>query len=68
MLPGIHDQPDSPQVIKQALFQLRKQQRDGGLSIHADDSLTGTECCVSHVLVLIGQSLMDKTERVRGAE
>lgn len=57
--------PDSPQVVKQALFQLRKQQRDGGLCIHADDSLASTQRRVSHILILISQSLLDDRKRTR---
>ncbi len=54
--------PDPPEVIKQALLQLRQQQSDGRLGVHADDALAGTQGRVSHILVLIGQSLNTHTQ------
>lgn len=49
--------PDPPEVVKQALLQLWQQQSDGGLGVHADDALARAQGRVSHILVLIGQSL-----------
>lgn len=49
--------PDPPEIIKQTLLQLWQQESDGGLGVHADDTLTCTQSRVSHVLVLVGQSL-----------
>lgn len=57
--------PDSPQVIEQTLLQLREQQSDGGLSVHADDALAGPQSRVSHIFILVRESLEDKTKRRR---
>lgn len=57
--------PDPPEVIKQALLQLRKQQGNSSLCIHTDDALAGSQCCVSYILILISQSLNTHAQRER---
>lgn len=49
--------PYSPEVIKESLLKLGKQQGDGRLSVHGDDPLAGSQGSVTHKLVLISKSL-----------
>lgn len=57
--------PDSPEVIKQTLFQLREQQSDCRLCIHTDDSLSCPQSCVSHIFIFICQSLEERRDTIR---
>lgn len=59
--------PYSPEVIKEALLQLRQQQGDGCLGIHGNDPLARTQGGITHKLVLISKSLGTEVESARAA-